>query len=125
MAYVTGLRMYGLVLLPTLYLDGDVVLAEVLHFDELVDAVDGQVPLHVPAQTPSGGHAHRVGAHHLCDTTVRGRKGLYSINILWHRVKLQKMRKNCHHDVSNKTSGHIFSLYSRKLSTKGSCIIGY
>ena len=47
------------------YFDGDIVFAEVSHLDELVDAVDGQIALHICIQVPGGGHTDCMRAHHL------------------------------------------------------------
>ena len=47
------------------YFDGDVVFAKVSHLDELVDAVDGQIALHICIQVPGGGHTDGMRAHHL------------------------------------------------------------
>ena len=47
------------------YFDGDVVFANISHLDELVDAVDGQIALHICIQVPGGGHTDGMQAHHL------------------------------------------------------------
>ena len=55
-----------------MHLDGDAVLAEVSHLDELMNAVDREVAFDLCTQVGSGRDAHCMGTHHLeRDTDVK------------------------------------------------------